>query len=163
MLARANCAGLGTPLLLGLIKIPRAREQGMRGRRFLSMRLVIWCSFRRAAPARTITEDFARATISGRTRLWPCELQRANSCGDFRWCTTKMGRVFVLNRLNGAPFFPVEERPVIKSDIPGEESWPTQPASTISLVPEGLSVEDAWGKNEKERAWCAEQIKTTRS
>jgi quinoprotein glucose dehydrogenase len=77
--------------------------------------------------------------------------------------TTKMGRVFVLNRLNGMPFFPVEERPVIKSDIPGEESWPTQPASTISLVPEKLSVEDAWGKDEKERAWCAEQIKTARS
>jgi quinoprotein glucose dehydrogenase len=77
--------------------------------------------------------------------------------------TTKMGRVFVLNRLNGTPFFPVEERPVIKSDIPGEESWPTQPASTISLVPEKLSVEDAWGKDEKERAWCAEQIKTARA
>jgi len=77
--------------------------------------------------------------------------------------TTKMGRVFVLNRLNGAPFFPVEERPVIKSDIPGEESWPTQPASTISLVPERLSAEDAWGQDEKERAWCAEQIKTARS
>ena len=77
--------------------------------------------------------------------------------------TTKMGRVFVLNRLNGTPFFPVEERPVIKSDIPGEESWPTQPASTISLVPERLSAEDAWGKDEKERAWCAEQIKTARS
>jgi quinoprotein glucose dehydrogenase len=77
--------------------------------------------------------------------------------------TTKMGRVFALNRLNGRPFFPVEERPVSKSDIPGEESWPTQPASTISLVPERLSVEDAWGKDEKERAWCAEQIKTARS
>jgi quinoprotein glucose dehydrogenase len=77
--------------------------------------------------------------------------------------TTKMGRVFVLNRLNGTPFFPIEERPVIKSDIPGEQSWPTQPASTISLVPERLSVEDAWGKDEKERAWCAEQIKTARS
>ena len=77
--------------------------------------------------------------------------------------TTKMGRVFVLNRLNGTPFFPVEERPVIKSDIPGEESWPTQPASTISLVPEKLSVADAWGKDDKERAWCAEQIKTARS
>src|SRR5580704_16847756 len=60
--------------------------------------------------------------------------------------TTKMGRVFVLNRLTGAPLLPVEERPVPKSDIPGEESWPTQPASTISLVPEKLSPEDAWGK-----------------
>ena len=77
--------------------------------------------------------------------------------------TTKMGRVFVLNRLTGVPLLPVEERPVIKSDIPGEESWPTQPASTISLVPEKLSVEDAWGKDDKEKQWCAEQIKAARS
>lgn len=76
--------------------------------------------------------------------------------------TTKMGRIFVLNRLNGTPLFPVEERPVLKSDIPGEESWPTQPASTISLVPEKLSLEDAWGKDDKERQWCAEQIKAAR-
>lgn len=67
--------------------------------------------------------------------------------------TTKMGRVFVLNRLTGAPLLPVEERPVPKSDIPGEEAWPTQPASTISLVPEKLSAEDAWGKDPQERQW----------
>jgi quinoprotein glucose dehydrogenase len=77
--------------------------------------------------------------------------------------TTKMGRVFVLNRLTGVPLLPVEERPVMKSDIPGEESWPTQPASTISLVPEKLSVDDAWGKDDKEKQWCAEQIKAVRS
>ncbi len=77
--------------------------------------------------------------------------------------TTKMGRVFVLNRLTGVPLLPVEERPVMTSDIPGEESWPTQPASTISLVPEKLSVDDAWGKDDKEKQWCAEQIKAARS
>jgi quinoprotein glucose dehydrogenase len=77
--------------------------------------------------------------------------------------TTKMGRVFVLNRLTGAPLLPVEERSVLKSDIPGEESWSTQPASTISLVPEKLSVEDAWGKDDREKQWCAEQIKAARS
>ena len=76
--------------------------------------------------------------------------------------TTKMGRIFVLNRLNGAPLLPVEERQVMKSDIPGEESWPTQPASTISLVPEKLSVEDAWGKDEKDKQWCAEKINAAR-
>jgi len=75
---------------------------------------------------------------------------------------TKMGRVFVLNRLNGKPLLPVEEKPVAKSDIPGEESWPTQPVSTISLVPEKLSPEDAWGKDEKEEQWCAEHIKAAR-
>ncbi|HYL62575.1 MAG TPA: pyrroloquinoline quinone-dependent dehydrogenase [Candidatus Methylomirabilis sp.] len=76
--------------------------------------------------------------------------------------TTKMGRVFVLNRLNGKPLLPVEERPVAKSDIAGEESSPTQPASTISLVPEKFGPEDAWGKDEAERKWCEDKIKTAR-
>jgi quinoprotein glucose dehydrogenase len=77
--------------------------------------------------------------------------------------TTKMGRVFVLNRLTGAPLLPVEERSVMKSDIPGEEAWPTQPVSTISLVPEKLSANDAWGKDEQERQWCADKIKSARA
>src|SRR6266851_2147351 len=77
--------------------------------------------------------------------------------------TTKMGRVFVLNRLTGAPLLPVEERPVPKSDIAGEESWPTQPAPTISVVPERLSPEDAWGKDAQEKQWCADKIKAARS
>ena len=77
--------------------------------------------------------------------------------------TTKMGRVFVLNRLTGAPLLPVEERPVAKSDVQGEESWPTQPASTISIVPEKLTPADAWGKDEQERQWCADKIKAARA
>lgn len=76
--------------------------------------------------------------------------------------TTKMGRVFVLNRLNGKPLLRVEERPAAKSDIEGEESWPTQPASLISLVPEKLSPEDAWGKDDAERQWCAGKIEEAR-
>jgi quinoprotein glucose dehydrogenase len=40
---------------------------------------------------------------------------------------TKMGLLFVLDRLTGKPVFGVEERAVPKSDVPGEESWPTQP------------------------------------
>jgi quinoprotein glucose dehydrogenase len=77
--------------------------------------------------------------------------------------TTKMGRVFVLNRLTGAPLIAVEERPVPKSDIPEEEAWPTQPASAISLVPERLSPEDAWGKDAQEKQWCTEKIKAART
>jgi quinoprotein glucose dehydrogenase len=77
--------------------------------------------------------------------------------------TTKMGRVFVLNRLTGAPLLPVEERAVPKSDIPGEDASPTQPASTISLVPEKLSPEDAWGRTPEEKQACADRIKAARS
>jgi len=40
---------------------------------------------------------------------------------------TKMGLLFMLDGLTGKPIFGVEERPVPKSDIPGEEAWPTQP------------------------------------
>jgi glucose dehydrogenase len=40
---------------------------------------------------------------------------------------TKTGFVFVLDRLTGKPLFPVEERPVPQSVIPGEQTWPTQP------------------------------------
>jgi quinoprotein glucose dehydrogenase len=76
--------------------------------------------------------------------------------------TTKMGRVFVLNRLNGKPLFPVEERAVPNSDIPGEEAWSTQP-SGISTVPEGLKPGDAFGFNEEDRQWCEDRIKASRS
>ncbi len=40
---------------------------------------------------------------------------------------TKMGLVFVLDRLTGKPLFPVEEQPVPQSEVPGESTWPTQP------------------------------------
>jgi quinoprotein glucose dehydrogenase len=40
---------------------------------------------------------------------------------------TKMGLTFVLDRETGEPVFPVEERAVPPSNVPGEEAWPTQP------------------------------------
>jgi len=43
---------------------------------------------------------------------------------------TKHGFLFVLDRVTGAPLWPIEERPVPKSDMPGEQAWPTQPFPT---------------------------------
>ncbi len=43
---------------------------------------------------------------------------------------TKSGHVFVFNRVTGKPLFPIDERPVPQSDLPGEKSWPTQPFPT---------------------------------
>ena len=40
---------------------------------------------------------------------------------------TKMGLVFAFDRATGKPLFPIEERPVPQSDVPGEKTWPTQP------------------------------------
>ena len=76
---------------------------------------------------------------------------------------TKMGQVFVLNRLTGAPLLPVDERPVPQSDIAGEQSSPTQPFSTISLVPQKIAPGDLWGKTPEDIKWCQEKIKASRS
>jgi quinoprotein glucose dehydrogenase len=43
---------------------------------------------------------------------------------------SKQGFVWVFNRVTGQPLWPIEERPVPHSDMPGEETWPTQPFPT---------------------------------
>jgi len=40
---------------------------------------------------------------------------------------SKPGLMFFLDRETGKPVYPVEERPVPQSDVPGEQTWPTQP------------------------------------
>lgn len=40
---------------------------------------------------------------------------------------TKQGFVFVFDRVTGKPLWPIEERKVLASDMPGEKTWPTQP------------------------------------
>jgi len=69
---------------------------------------------------------------------------------------TKMGHVFILNRVTGKPLLPVEERKVPPSDLPGEEAYPTQ---LFPLFPPALGLHDvsagsAWGltKEDKEKA-----------
>jgi quinoprotein glucose dehydrogenase len=43
---------------------------------------------------------------------------------------SKQGFVFVFDRVSGAPLWPIEERPVPRTDLPGEEVSPTQPFPT---------------------------------
>jgi glucose dehydrogenase len=42
----------------------------------------------------------------------------------------KTGFLYVFNRVTGEPLWPIEERSVPRSDMPGEETWPTQPFPT---------------------------------
>ncbi len=44
---------------------------------------------------------------------------------------SKNGFLFVFNRVTGEPLWPIEERPVAPSKIPGEQAWPTQPFPTV--------------------------------
>ena len=58
---------------------------------------------------------------------------------------TKQGLVFVFDRMTGKPVWPIEERPVPSSDVPGERAWPKQPFPTkpAPIAPQGVFPEDA--------------------
>jgi quinoprotein glucose dehydrogenase len=78
---------------------------------------------------------------------------------------TKMGFLFLLHRETGEPIFPVEERPVPQSDVPGEQSWPTQrfPTKPQPLAPTRLSSDDAWGLSPWDRGQCQKLIERYRN
>lgn len=44
---------------------------------------------------------------------------------------TKHGYIFLFDRVSGKPLFPIEEKPVPQSALPGEEPWPTQPIPSL--------------------------------
>jgi quinoprotein glucose dehydrogenase len=72
----------------------------------------------------------------------------------------KTGFLYVLDRDTGRPVFPVEERTVPQSDIPGEKASPTQPVPLFPppLAPQHFSIEDAWGPMPADREACREAI-----
>jgi quinoprotein glucose dehydrogenase len=59
---------------------------------------------------------------------------------------TKQGFAFVFDRLTGRPVWPIEEKPVPASDVPGEHAWPTQPVPTKppAFSPQGVTLDDAF-------------------
>jgi quinoprotein glucose dehydrogenase len=73
---------------------------------------------------------------------------------------TKHGLVFVLDRETGEPLFPVEERAVPASDVPGERAWPTQPfpVKPPPLVPHRLDEAGLYAPTPEFRAACAKQL-----
>lgn len=71
----------------------------------------------------------------------------------------KTGMIYVLDRDNGQPVFPVVERPVPQSNVPGEQAAPTQPFSSLPpLVPQTLATDEVWGATPQDRAACRAEI-----
>ena len=57
---------------------------------------------------------------------------------------SKQGFTYVLDRTNGKPVWPIEERPVPQSNVPGEQTSPTQPFPTKppAFERQGLTEDD---------------------
>jgi quinoprotein glucose dehydrogenase len=78
---------------------------------------------------------------------------------------TKSGMLYVFDRAKGQPLFPITERPVPRSLVPGEQASPTQPFSSLpSLVSQRkLQPEDAWGVTFWDRGKCHDLIASHRN
>ncbi len=88
----------------------------------------------------------------------PIFYQHHGAGGDFPAVVgaTKVGFLFLLNGADGKPIFPVEEKPVPQSTVPGERSAPTQPFPTkpAPILPEKLTRDSVWGVTFWDRAKC---------
>jgi quinoprotein glucose dehydrogenase len=78
---------------------------------------------------------------------------------------TKRGQLFIFNRVTGEPVFPITEKPVPQSDVPGEQTAPTQPfpSAPPPLVRQTLSADDAWGVMFFDRRQCRKRMEKLRA
>jgi glucose dehydrogenase len=73
---------------------------------------------------------------------------------------SKSGLLYVLDRETGKPIFPVEERPVPESRVPGEVAWPTQPfpAVTPPLARLTMTREEVSNVTPEAHAYCLQEF-----
>jgi quinoprotein glucose dehydrogenase len=77
---------------------------------------------------------------------------------------SKTGWVYLFERETGKPLYPIEERPVPASDLPGEKAYPTQPFPTAppAFSRQGSSMEDLTNISAEARKHVLEQLKDFR-
>jgi quinoprotein glucose dehydrogenase len=73
---------------------------------------------------------------------------------------SKTGLLFTLNRVTGKPIFPIEERPVPKSDLPREAASPTQPfpVKPEPLVQMTVSRDNLYKGEPQHQAYCERMV-----
>ena len=77
---------------------------------------------------------------------------------------TKTGFVYVFDRVTGKPLWPIEERPVPESDVPGEHVWPTQPVPVKPppVAAQGVTLDDAFDLTPELKSEAQAQMKKYR-
>lgn len=98
----------------------------------------------------------------------PPALVRVNhggTCVDAVAQTTKQGFLFLFDRANGRPLFPVDARPYPASEVPGEVTSPTQPVPTLPepYTRQILTKDMLTERTPSAHAWAVKEFSTFRS
>jgi quinoprotein glucose dehydrogenase len=74
---------------------------------------------------------------------------------------TKFGVVFVFDRVTGEPLWPIYERSVPQTNLPGEQTWPTQPFPSMPppLMRQVYTEDDASNVSPEAHALTLERLK----
>jgi quinoprotein glucose dehydrogenase len=77
---------------------------------------------------------------------------------------TKQSFLYVFDRITGQPVWPIEERPVPQSDVPGEKTSPTQPFATKppAYARQAIGIDDLIDFTPALRAEAMEKVKMYR-
>lgn len=77
---------------------------------------------------------------------------------------SKQGFLYVFDRVTGKPVWPIEERPVPQSDVPGERTSPTQPFPTKPppFSKQGFTLDDVVDFTPEIKAMASERLKPFR-
>jgi quinoprotein glucose dehydrogenase len=80
---------------------------------------------------------------------------------------SKNGFLYVFDRVTGKPLWPIEERPVPQSDLPGEQTSPTQPFPTVvpPFARQNMTVKDLYDgfMTPEEKEWWTARLSKARS
>lgn len=76
--------------------------------------------------------------------------------------STKQGELFLLDRRDGTPVHPVEERPVPQGPPEGEHLSPTQPFSSLPNFHPYMHEKDMWGLTPLDQLLCRIEYRTMR-
>jgi quinoprotein glucose dehydrogenase len=80
---------------------------------------------------------------------------------------SKSGFLFVFDRVTGKPLWPIEERAVPQSTLPGEKTSPTQPFPTVvpPFARQSMTVKDLYDgfMTPDEKTWWTERLSKARS
>ena len=80
---------------------------------------------------------------------------------------SKNGFLYVFDRVTGKPLWPIVERPVSPSEVPGEVASPTQPFPTVvpPFARQGMTVKDMYDHfmTPEEKVWWTERLSKART
>lgn len=75
---------------------------------------------------------------------------------------TKRGEIFLLDRRDGTPVYPIDEKPVPQNPAPGERTSPTQPFSPLPNFRADRLEKNMWGLTPLDQLYCRIEFKKMR-